>query len=88
MECPPETEIKIVMRMKDMLGCCRLSTTHAPGPIAPATNYAAVQAALTPAAERTEEQTSHLFEAWRKSLPELQTLNDESEGILKTTLPR
>lgn len=84
LECPPETEIKVVMRMNDMPGCCRLSTTHAPGPTASPADYAAVQAALTPAAERTEEQDSFLFAAWRKSIPELQEFNEECAQVWKS----
>lgn len=85
LDCPPETEIKVVLRMKEMLGCCRISITTAPSPTAVpggvAVDYAAALAALTPKAERSEEQREALFAAWRKSLPELQMLNDESEAV-------
>ncbi|MCC7336085.1 MAG: PSD1 domain-containing protein [Pirellulaceae bacterium] len=85
LDCPAETEMKVVLRMKEMLGSCRISTTTAPNPTATpmgvSVDYAAVLAALTPAAERSEEQQSTLFAAWRKSLPELQALNDESETV-------
>ena len=83
LECPPETEIKVVMRMKDMLGFCRLSTTTAASPTAVAVDYAAVQATQTPVAERTEQQQATLFAAWKKSVLELQALNDESEAVWK-----
>lgn len=85
LDCPPETEIKVVLRMKEMLGCCRISITTAPSPTAVpggvAVDYAAALAALTPKAERSEDQREALFAAWRKSLSELQTLNDESEAV-------
>ncbi len=81
LECPPETEIKVVLRMKDMLGCCRVSTTRAPNPTAPVVDYAAILAALTPVDERSDEQRADLFAAWRKSVPELQALNEEGEGV-------
>ncbi len=79
LEAPPETEIKVVMRMGDMLGCCRISTTQAASPTAPNVDYDAVRAALTDADQRTVEQQAALFAAWRKTVPELQPLNAESE---------
>ncbi len=85
LECPSETEIKVVLRMNEMLGCCRISITTAPGPTATpegvAVDYTAVLAALTPAAERSQLQREALFAAWKKSLPELQSLNEESEAV-------
>lgn len=79
LECPPETEIKVVMRMGDMLGCCRVSLTTSPTPVASPVAYAAVLAAQPGAEERNEEQQSHLFAAWRKSVPELKGADEEAE---------
>ncbi len=81
LECPPDTEIKVVLRMKDMLGCCRLSLTTDSAPTAAPVDYEAVRAAAIPAASRTAEQQTALFAAWRKSVPELKALNDEIEAI-------
>lgn len=81
LECPPETEIKVVLRMKDMLGYCRVSTTTTANPTAPAVDYAAVLAAATPTAQRSPQQPADLFAAWRKSLPELQAFTEECEAV-------
>lgn len=80
LECPAETEIKIVMRMQDMLGCCRVSVTRAESPAAAPVDYNAVLAAQTPADHRSPQQRDDLFAAWRKSVAELQPLNDQIQA--------
>ncbi len=79
LDAPPDTEIKIVMRMGDMLGCCRVSTTRAVNPSATAVGYSAVLAARIPEKLRSGPEHRLLFAAWRKSLPELQSFNAEAE---------
>jgi mono/diheme cytochrome c family protein len=83
LECPPETEIKVVMRMGDMLGCCRLSLTRAVEPQASNVAYQAVQAAQIPVEQRTSDQQQALFTAWQQSVAELKTYQDEAETIWK-----
>ena len=80
LDFPAETQLKIAMRMDDMLGCCRISTTSAPAPAALPVNYAAVLAMQSPAAERTAEQQAALFAAWRTKVPDLKSLNDEIDA--------
>ncbi len=81
LDCPPESEIKVVMRMGDMLGCCRVSLTNSPSPSSSVVDYGAVLAAQAEEQSRTAEQHAALFAAWRKSIPELQAANDEAEKL-------
>ena len=74
---PAGTQLKVALRMGDMLGCARLSLTAAADPKAPPVDHAAVLAARVPAKDRTPAQRDALFEAWRKSVPELADLNRE-----------
>jgi hypothetical protein len=76
-------ELKIVMRMSDMLGCCRFSLTTAPAPRASAVDYAAVLASQTPAESRTIEQQAALFRGWRKGVAEAVAINDEIDALWK-----
>ena len=57
--------------------------TNAPGPAALPVNYAAVQAIQTPVDQRTAEQSSAIFTAWRLSVPDLKPLNDEIDVLWK-----
>jgi hypothetical protein len=81
LQFPAGTQLKIVWRMTDMLGCCRFSITRQPAPVAPPAFHAAALAAQTPAAARTPEQTAALFAAWRASLAEAKPVSDEIEAL-------
>jgi hypothetical protein len=50
LQLPAGTELKIVWRNTDMLGCCRFSITRQPAPTAPPASLAAILALKTPAA--------------------------------------
>jgi hypothetical protein len=63
-------------RSNTQLGCCRFSVTTASDPQAQPVDYAAILAAQQPAGQRTDEQQSALFTAWRKSLADAQAIND------------
>ena len=80
---PAGTQLKVALRMGDMLGCARLSLTTAAGPAAPPVDHAAVLAALVPAKDRTPAQRDALFAAWRRSVPELEALNREIDEQYK-----
>jgi hypothetical protein len=77
LEYPAGTQMKVSLRMGDMLGCCRLSLTTAAAPTAPSVDHAAVLAAQVPAKDRTAAHKHALFTAWRKSAPELKAVNAE-----------
>ena len=79
--CPSGTQMKVVMRMGEMPGCCRLSLTQAASPAAAPVDYAAVLASEKPADQRTTFEQHALFAAWRKSLAELQSLEAEAERL-------
>jgi len=59
------------------LAHCRLSLTSEPDPRVPAVDYAAVRALTVPAAQRTPAQQRAIFAAWRQSLPDAASINDE-----------
>ncbi len=79
LDLPTGTQLKFVMRMNDMLGCCRISTTTDPSPAAVSVDYSAVLAMGTTSAERTPDQQSAIFAAWRLNVPECKVFNDEIE---------
>ncbi|MBX9582472.1 MAG: PSD1 and planctomycete cytochrome C domain-containing protein [Gemmataceae bacterium] len=81
---PAGTQLKVSLRMGDMLGCARLSLTTAADPAAPPVDHAAVLASLVPAKDRTPAQREALFAAWRRSVPELDALNREIDEQYKS----
>ena len=85
LDFPEGTQMKIVWRMGDMVGCARFSVTNDATPAAPAVEHAAILALQVPAEQRTKAQGEATFAAWRKSVAELKPTNDEIEALLKTT---
>jgi hypothetical protein len=84
---PRGTQLKIALRMDTgvgMLGCCRLSITQQLAPTAPPVDHAAMLALQTPATERTPEQNSAVFAAWRSQVAELKAFNAEIDAIRKS----
>lgn len=84
LELPEGTEVKVVMRMTDMLGCCRISLTTTPAPVALPVDYDAQRAIVKPDNERTEVERSKIFAAWRASVPELKSFTDEISALWKS----
>lgn len=84
LEVPDGARIKVVLRMGDMLGCCRLSLTRSPAPTALPHGYAAIQAIQVPAEQRSPEQAAAIFAAWRSSVPDLKPMSDEIDGLVKS----
>ena len=84
LQFPAGTQMKIVWRVTDMLGCCRFSITRQPTPAAPQVNHAAVLALQTPAASRTAEQNSAVFNAWRTTVADAKPINEEIDGLWNT----
>lgn len=81
LDLPTGTQIKLALRMNDMLGCCRISTTKDPDPRALEVNHAVVLALQTPATERTAEQQATSFTGWRQSRQDLKAFNDEMAAL-------
>ncbi len=81
---PEGTQIKVSLRMGDMLGCGRISLTTSPDPKAAPVDHAAILALAVPEADRTDAQRDAIFTAWRRSVPELKPLNDEIESLYGT----
>jgi len=90
---PAGTELKVLLRMhhsgddngrhNTALGCCRLSLTTAPDPRAEPVDYGAILAMATPEAERTEEQRTTLFRAWRATVADAKKFNTEADTLWK-----
>lgn len=83
---PPGTQAKVVLRMNNMVGCCRVSLTTDANPATPAVAHQAQQLVMKwePAAEAWEtlaasEQAS-LFAAWRQSQLDLAEVNQRIDG--------
>ena len=83
LDLPPGTKFKLAIRTNDMLVCARISTTTAPSPAASPVDHGAVLAMQTQNEQRTLEQHSAIFAAWRKSVADLKPLNDEIEAQWK-----
>ncbi|MDB5390694.1 MAG: Planctomycete cytochrome [Planctomycetaceae bacterium] len=81
---PAGTQLKVVWRLTDMLGCARFSITRQATPTAPPVNHAAMLALPTPVANRTAEQNASIFTAWRMSVPEAKPFNDEIDALWNT----
>ena len=80
LEYPAGTQMKVSLRMGDMLGCCRLSLTTASDPTVLPVDHAAVLALQVPAKDRTATHQDAIFSAWRRSVPELGTINAEIDA--------
>jgi mono/diheme cytochrome c family protein len=63
-------ELKVVMRMGDMLGCVRFSLTKADDPKSLSVDHEAVLALARPEPERTEDENRWVLRNWLKTLPE------------------
>lgn len=93
LDLPAGTRLKVAFRYRHsgddngdrntMVGRMRLALTTAPDPKTPPIAYAAQLALLTPAEKRTPEQQREIFAAWRASVAEFKSFNDEIEAQWK-----
>jgi mono/diheme cytochrome c family protein len=84
-QLPAGTQLKIVWRMTDMLGCARFSITRQAAPVAPAASHAAMLAlAARSTTTLTPEQNDAVFTAWRASVADAKPINDEIEALWNT----
>lgn len=90
LDLPAGTKLKVSLTMAGtkphggdgtMLGCCRVSLTKSPAPVAQAVDHAAILALAKPAEKRTAADSAAIFTAWRKTVPELTPINDEIAGL-------
>ena len=78
---PQGTRFKVALHMADNIymadniGCCRMSLTTSAKPSSANCDHAATLAMLAPDEERKPAESSAIFTAWRKSKPELHSLN-------------
>jgi len=90
---PPGTKLKFSLRQNHggddngakttMVGRFRIALTTTPDPQASATPYAAVLALQIPRERRTAEQAADIFAAWRQSVPEFKSFNEEMDTLWK-----
>jgi hypothetical protein len=66
-------------RHNTALGCCRLSLTTAPDPRAAPVDYAAQLALAKPADQRTADEATTIFRAWRATVPAAKKFTTEAE---------
>jgi hypothetical protein len=88
LQFPPGTKMKVMVHLSGgfwphgmQLGHWRASITTAPSPTAPAIDHGAILALQTPEDRRTPAEQAALFAAWRASVPELKSFNDEMEAL-------
>jgi hypothetical protein len=81
LQLPAGTQLKLAWRMGDMLGCCRFSITRQLAPAAPPANHAAMLSLATPSESRSAEQNAAVFAAWRASLADAKSINDEIDAL-------
>ncbi len=74
-------ELKFVMRMSSMVGCCRVSITGDDKPSALPIDYADQMIMHLPPIARSESQREQLFRSWGKSNAELKEFADKEKGI-------
>ena len=72
---PQGTRFKVAIHMADNIGCCRMSLTTSARPSAANCDHAATLAMLATDSEQKPSKSSAVFTAWRKSKPELHSLN-------------
>jgi hypothetical protein len=93
---PPGAQVKFSIRTKHggnvpepfdqgpknvMIGRFRISMTTAAHPVVNNTPYAAVLALQTPADQRSQSERAEVFAAWRESVEEFKSFNDEIDTI-------
>ena len=71
---PAGTQIKVAMRMGDMLGNIRISLTTAPNPKALPIDHAAILAIGTSVDQQTDDQRDAIFTAWAQSVSQREAI--------------
>lgn len=80
---PGGSQLKIALRMNEMVGCCRISTTTAANPAVLSVAHSANLALKTKQEERTTEQHAAIFMEWRRSRADCKTFNDAIDAQWK-----
>ncbi len=80
---PEGSELKIAWRMGDMPGCARFSLTSSAAPAAPAVDHGAVLGMRVAEEQRSADEAAAVFNAWRRSVPELKAEQDQWEQLQK-----
>ena len=79
LDLPEGTKLKIALHWPgtpSLIGATRLSLTTAPAPAAAPIDHACILALGLPAGARSDAERGAIFEAWRKTVPELTDHND------------
>lgn len=72
---PAGSKLKVVLRMKEMVGCVRFSLTEDADPVALPIDHAAILAMKEPKTLRTEAEQAAIFNAWRLTLEDCADIN-------------
>ncbi len=80
---PIGTRFKVEIHMADNVGCCRMSLTKSPQPVAPLCDHIGVLAMSSEESHRTPAEQLALFTCWRKSKAEFQMLNSQIDALLE-----
>lgn len=75
------SELKIVMRMAEMVGSCRFSLTTSPDPRALPIDYRSILAMETPVEQRSDAQHASVFSGWLKTVKEAEAARVEIESL-------
>ncbi len=84
LDLSPATKFKVALHWPgtpSLIGAVRLSLTTAPAPTALPIDHACIVAFQKPVADRTDADREAIFEAWRKTVPELKTADDAISAI-------
>ncbi len=84
LDLPAGTKLKIALHWPgtpSLIGATRLSLSTAPSPTAPPIDHACILALAIPAEVRTDADRAAIFEAWRKTVPELKTAEDSIAAL-------
>lgn len=77
---PEGTRFKVALHMADNIGCCRMSLTRSPDPVAPNCDHACTLSMTGNASERKPSNESIVFAGWRKSKADLQSFNAQIDA--------
>jgi len=90
LDFPEGVKLKIALHWPgtpSLVGAARFSLTTAPDPAAPPIDHACILALRRPEGERSDAERGAIFEAWRKTVPELAAANAAIDGIWREMPP-
>lgn len=74
LDAPEGSELKVIMRMQDMIGCARIGLTDGSQPSVPPIDHDVMLAIEKSPEQRTATERDRIFDAWSRTVPELQPM--------------